>query len=88
MGATNGTGAAPSLLDHLSSHPVFSGIRAFTRSVVLCACFVHRFVSLCTFLFGHCVVCCSSIYRFTPLVYSNSSDAVNTFVNRNTYLCI
>jgi hypothetical protein len=29
--------------DHLSSLPVFSGVRV-TRFVVLCVCFVHRFV--------------------------------------------
>ena len=34
-----------------------------TRSLVLCVCFVDRFLSFCTFPFGHCVVC-SSIYRF------------------------
>jgi hypothetical protein len=49
------------LPEHLSSHPVFSGVRV-TRSLVLCVCFVERCLSLCTFSFGHCVVCSSSTY--------------------------
>jgi hypothetical protein len=40
--------------------PVFSGVRD-SRSLVLCVCFVDRFLSLCLFSFGHCVVC--------PLIY-------------------
>ena len=48
--------------EHLSSPPVFSGVRV-TRSLVLYVCFVDRCLSFCTFSFGHCVVC-SSIYGF------------------------
>ena len=51
------------LLEHLSSPSVFSGIRV-TRSLVLYVCFVDRCLSFCTFSFGHCVVCSSSIYGF------------------------
>jgi hypothetical protein len=48
---------------------VFSGVRV-TRSLVLYVCFVDRCLSFCTFSFGHCVVCSSSIYRFWfPLWY-------------------
>jgi hypothetical protein len=43
--------------------PVFSGVRV-TRSLVLCVCFVDRYLSFCTFSFGHCVVYSSSIYGF------------------------
>jgi hypothetical protein len=43
--------------------PVFSGIRV-TWSSVLYVCFVDRCLSFCTFSFGHCVVCSSSIYGF------------------------
>jgi hypothetical protein len=43
--------------------PVFDGVRV-TRSVVLCVCFVDRCLSFCTFPFGHCGVCSSSIYGF------------------------
>ena len=51
----------PSLPEHLSSPPVFSGVHV-TRSLVLYVCFVDRCLSFCTFSFGHCVVCSSSIY--------------------------
>ena len=51
------------LPEHPSSPPVFSGVRV-TRSLVLCVCFVDRCLSICTFSFGHCVVCSSSIYGF------------------------
>jgi hypothetical protein len=46
---------------HLSSLPIFSGVRN-TRSLVLCVCFVDRCLSFCPFC-GHCVVC-PSIYGF------------------------
>ena len=56
------------LPEHLSSPPVFSGVRV-SRSLVLCVCFVDRCLSFCTFSFGHCVVC-SSLYGFwLPLWY-------------------
>jgi hypothetical protein len=48
---------------NLSSPQVFSGVRV-TRSLDLCVCFVDRCLSFCTFSFGHCVVCSSSIYGF------------------------
>ena len=48
------------LQEHLSSPPILSGVRV-TRSLVLCVCFVDRCLSFCTFSFGHCVVCPSSI---------------------------
>jgi hypothetical protein len=50
------------LPEHLSSSTVFSGVRV-TRSLVLCVCFVGRFLSFCTFYSGHCVIC-PSIYGF------------------------
>jgi hypothetical protein len=58
------------LLEHLSSPPVFCEVR-FTRSLVLCACFVY----ICPFVLFHCVVCSSSIYGFliTPLISSIAS---------------
>ena len=56
------------LPEHLSSPPVFSGVRV-SRSLVLCVCFVDRCLSFCTFSFAHCVVC-SSLYGFwLPLWY-------------------
>ena len=51
------------LLEHMSSPPVLSGVRV-TRSLVLCVYFVDCCLSFCTFSFGHCVVCSSSIYGF------------------------
>ena len=55
--------------EHLSSLPVFSGVRV-TRSLVLYVCFVDRCLSFCTFSFGHCVVCPSTKYGFwLPLWY-------------------
>ena len=57
------------LPEHMSSPPVLSGVRV-TRSLVLYVCFVDRCLSYCTFSFGHCVVCSSSIYEFwIPLWY-------------------
>jgi hypothetical protein len=53
----------PTLPTHLSYLLVFSGIRV-TRSLILYVCFVDCCLSLCTFSFGHCVVCSSSIYGF------------------------
>ena len=59
----------PTLPEHLSSLPVFNGVRV-TRSLVLCVCFVDGCLPFCTFSFGHCVVCSSSIYGFwLPLWY-------------------
>ena len=63
----------PTLPEYLSSLLVFSGVRV-TRSFVLCVCFVDRCLSLCTFSFGHCVVCSSSMYEFwLPLLVSSNS---------------
>jgi hypothetical protein len=55
--ATSGAGTAYPFTfpEHLSSHPVFSGVRA-TRSLFSCICFVDRCLSFCTFSFDHCVV--------------------------------
>jgi hypothetical protein len=51
------------LPDHLSSPPILSGARV-TRSLVLYVYFVYRCLSFCTFSFGHCVICFSSLYGF------------------------
>ena len=58
--------------EHMSSSPVFSGVRV-TRSIVLCICFVDH----CSF--GHCVVCSSSIYGFwLPLWYLQTLIVIST----------
>jgi hypothetical protein len=51
------------IFEQLSPPPDFSRVRV-TRSLVLYICFVDRCLSFCTFSFGHCVVCSSSIYGF------------------------
>ena len=51
------------LPEHLRSPPVFSGVHV-TRSLVVYVCFADRCLSFCTFPFGHCVGCSSSIYGF------------------------
>ena len=59
----------PTIPEHLSSPPGFSGVRV-TRSLVLYVCFVDRSLSFSTFSFVHCVVCSSSRYGFwLPLWY-------------------
>jgi hypothetical protein len=61
-GATSGAGTAfPSGIPEFTT--VFFGV-CVTQSLVLCACFVDRCLSFCTFSFGHCVVCSSSMYGF------------------------
>jgi hypothetical protein len=47
------------LPDYFSSFPDFRGVRV-ARSLVFCVVFVL----LCSFSFGHCIVCPSSIYGF------------------------
>jgi hypothetical protein len=60
------------LPEHMSSPPIFSGVHA-TRSLVLYICFVDCCLSFCSFSFGHCVVCSSSIYELLlPLWYLQS----------------
>jgi hypothetical protein len=43
----------PTLPEHLSSPPIFSGVRV-TRCLVLCICFGDRCLSFCPCSFGHC----------------------------------
>ena len=68
----------PTLPEHPSSLRVFSGIRV-TRSLILYICFVDRCLSFCSFSFGHCVVCSSSIYGFwLPLWYLQTLLKITT----------
>ena len=63
------------LPEHLSSPPVFSGVRV-TRSLVLCVCFVCRslFVLLYFFIWPLCCLFFFDIrILITPLISSNSS---------------
>ena len=61
-GATSEAGTAYPSRTH-EFIPSFNGISVI-RYLVLCVCFVNRCLSFCTFSFGHCVVCSSSIYGF------------------------
>ena len=56
----------PTLPEHLSSPPDFSGIPV-TRSLVLWVCFVDR--CLYFFPFGHCVVCTSFFWPLCCLYF-------------------
>ena len=70
----------PTLSEHPSSPPVFSGDRV-AWSLVLCVCFVDLCLSFCNLSFGHCVVCSSLIYGFwLPLWYLQT-----LLFNRKTY---
>ena len=82
----------------MSSPPVFSGVRV-TRSLVLHVSFVDRCLSFCTFSFGHCVVCPSSIYQFwkslnlvTLTILETVTElinwTVNEFINFRIYLIL
>ena len=54
-----------------------------TRSLVLCVCIVDSCLSLCTFSFGHCVLCSSSIYGFLfPLWYLKLFKWFNIFIEQ------
>jgi len=48
--------------EHLSSPPVFIGVRGWCYSVFSFICMFC--LSFCLFSFGHCVFCISSIYGF------------------------
>jgi hypothetical protein len=65
--------------EHLSSTPVFSGVRV-SQYLVLYVCFVDRCLSFCPFLFWP--LCCLFFFDIriliSPLVSSNSSQ--NTLV--------
>ena len=62
------------LPEHMSSPPVFSGVR-FTRSLVLCVCFVDRCLSFGTFFFWP--LCCLFFFDIwillTPLIYKGNN---------------
>ena len=67
----------PTLLEHLSSLPVFSGVRVI-RSLVLCVCFVNRCMFFCPFSLVLCV-----LLRFT-----DSDYPFGIFKLFNNTLCI
>ena len=57
---------------------------SFRYVLVLWVCFVDRCLFFCTFSFGHCVVCSSSIYKFwLSLWYLQTRLRINLFVCRH-----
>jgi len=74
------------LPEHLSSSPVFSGVRV-TRSLVLYVCFVDRCLSFCTFFFW--ALCCLFFdirILIIPLVSSNSPCKKNVLLQKYTVI--
>jgi hypothetical protein len=67
--------------EHLSSLPVFSGVRVI-RSLVLYICFVDHCLSFCSFSFGHCVVCSS---KGSEKVLTTSGTYLWSFVTQILY---
>jgi len=61
------------LPENPSSHP--SRFRVSPSLVLYVCVVVHRWLSFCTFSFGHCVVCSSSIYGLL-YIFKNSSHIV------------
>ena len=82
------------LPEHLSSPPVFSGVRV-ARSLVLYVCFVNLCLSFCTFFLWplYCLFLFDIRILIIPLVSSNSSlyhfivCNVNQMKNKNCTLC-
>ena len=64
----------PTLPEHLSSPPIFSGVRV-TRSLVIYVCFVDCCLSFCTFFFWplFCLFFFDIRFLIALLVSSNSS---------------
>ena len=68
------------LPDHLSSPPVFCGVRV-TRYLDLCVYFEDRCMSFCHFPFSHCVGCSSSMYGFwLPLWYLQTLTNIHVVI--------
>ena len=77
------------LPEHLSSPPVFSGVRV-TRYLVVYVYFVDRCLSFCTFFFW--LLCCLFFFDIriliTPLVSSNSTnETIWSTLNQNIIKC-
>ena len=67
---------------HLSLTPVFSGVRV-TRSLVLCACFVDRSLSFCTFSFGLLLRYTDSYYPFG--IFNLFLSEIRIFIDEKLY---
>ena len=80
------------LPEHLSSPPVFSGVRV-TRSIVLCVWFVDLCLSFCPFSVNHCTVYPSYAYELAPFghcvfCFSSIADSDYPFYIFKLFLCI
>ena len=62
--------------EHMSSPPVFSGVRV-ARTLVLCVCFVDCCLSLCTFYLDNCLVL--SLFDLRILITSFVSSSSSFF---------
>jgi len=71
---------------HLSSPPVFSGIRV-TGSLVLCVCFVDRCLFFCTFSFGRCSLFFFDILIQITLWYMYLQTLLALMMQCYLYLC-
>ena len=88
MGDTSGAGTV-TLPEHMSSAPVFSGVRV-TWSLVLCVCFVDLCLFFCPFSlplcclflsFGHCVVCSSVFWPLCCLFFFDMRIMITPLVS-------
>ena len=86
--ATRLTGQVPlveqellTIPEHLRSPPVSTGVRV-TRSLVVCLCFVDRWLSF--FFWSLCYLSFDLRILITPLVYSNSSHRKRSYVEVNS----
>jgi hypothetical protein len=60
---------------HLSSSPVFSGVRV-TRSLVLWVCFVDLCLSVCPFPFGYLLGFVFDLWILVALLVSSNSSRI------------
>ena len=67
------------LLEHLSSPPVFSRVRV-TRSLALCVCFVDRCLSFCPFFFWP--LCCLFFFDIRILITPFVSSCMWYFIRK------
>ena len=71
----------PTLPEHMSSLPVFSGVRV-TRSLVLCVCFVDHCLTCFFFSWPLCCLFFDLQILITPVVSSNSSPRWEFWVHK------
>ena len=81
------SGKLPTLPEHLSSPPVFSGVRV-TRSLVLCVCFVDRCLSFFYFFIVVSVPLRYTDSDYLPLgIFKLVVILYVSFIKYDRYLC-